>query len=344
MKESSINKKMPKWIDEFINSFSSTKTAELEEDNTEADVNDSRKIAEINIQNLPKVVWNDETFFIYLDETGATIINGFGNVVTSFPGAKSVEEVNKLLNDKQIVSEKTACDELDEEINKALAYTNTITADENDDQQAAEYVDSYNQQNDSQQTTDNSQDNTSNTQVTSAFTELKTFEFDKEIESKISNIINEKFAELNENMNNLLSTKLAEMSEQLYARNNAPADCSFNINFNEEEMQDYTQAAEETVKKVLNENSVDRTKPEGKYSTNLSEVESIEEPEVDAVDETDEVELPEEEVENFKNGICPCCNSQLAKNGEDGDFINIICTDCGTEYKIDANTEKIYFK
>ena len=75
-------------------------------------------------------------------------------------------------------------------------------------------------------------------------------------------------------------------------------------------------------------------------SANLDNEELNQEASID----TDEVELPEEEIGTFKQGVCPFCNSQLAKNGIDGNYINIICEDCGAEYKINADNEKVYLK
>ena len=326
MKESSVSKnnKLPKWIDEFISSF--TKTTENETINNKIDnsidnsIEEVEKTAEINIQNLPKIVWNDETYHVYIDEENASVINGFGNVVTSFPNVKTIDEVNQLLNDKQIVSEKIASEELEKEIDKVLAYT-TTTADEIEDQQAQDYINEYNQNNPNDNTIpeDNSNDtNTNDPNVTTS-----SIDIEKIIDSKIE--------KLNNTLTNLINVKVAELQEQFYARNNFQTDISYN-DIDSNDIEKFTEEASNTIQKVIQENLIDRTIPEGKYST------------AENVTLDDEVELPEEEIEIFKKGICPCCNSQLAKNGSDGDYINIICSECNTEYKINANNEKIYLK
>lgn len=383
MKESSVSKnnKLPKWIDDFISTL--TKTADAEEVNNDVvDVNeeidsinneanieskDVEKIAEININNLPKVIWNDETYYAYIDNEGASIINGFGNVVTSLPGAETIEDVNKILNDKQIVSEKTASEELEKEIDKVLAYTN-IEADINDDQQATEYIENYEQ--------NNSNDTNGSEQ---------TIESNKNDSINIEAMINDKFEKLSNQLTNLINTKFAEYTEQLYARNNNIT--NVDINANEEEVKKFNEDAISTAEQIIKENLTDKTTPEGRYSTkdsinddvinepiekdstedlndnpikNLDDgsiedvVEDITEESTENLDneelnqeasiDTDEVELPEEEIGTFKQGVCPFCNSQLAKNGIDGNYINIICEDCGAEYKINADNEKVYLK
>jgi hypothetical protein len=123
------NNKLAGWIDDFVNAFAGKESIE--------------KTAEININDLPKVVWNDETFFVFFDIEGASIINSFKNTVTTLPNVKTMEEVNKELNGKQIVSEFDGESieinaEIENEINKALA--NTILADANDDAKAQEYI------------------------------------------------------------------------------------------------------------------------------------------------------------------------------------------------------------
>ena len=58
--------KLPEWIDSFVNVFSSTQhQRELEHE------------AEINVKSLPKVVWNDNTFYVSLDkeESCADVFN-----------------------------------------------------------------------------------------------------------------------------------------------------------------------------------------------------------------------------------------------------------------------------
>ena len=380
MKESSVSKnnKLPKWIDDFISTL--TKTADAEEVNNDVvvgvneeidsinsesniELEDVEKTAEINITNLPKVIWNDETYYVYIAHEGASIINGFGNIVTSLPGVQTIEDGNRTLNDKQIVSEKIASEELEKEIDKVLAYTN-IEADMNDDQQAAEYIENYEQ---------NNSNNTDNSD--------QIIESTKRDSINIEAMINDKFEKLSNQLTNLINTKFAEYTEQLYARNNNITDVD--INANEEEVKKFNEDAINTAEQIIKENLTDKTTPEGRYSTedsinddvinepiekdstedlndnpikNLDDgsIEDVTEESTENLDneelnqeasiDTDEVELPEEEIGTFKQGVCPFCNSQLAKNGIDGNYINIICEDCGAEYKINADNEKVYLK
>jgi hypothetical protein len=106
------NRTMPKWLDDFIQNLStSTKIAS----------ND--KLAEININDLPKVVWNDETFHVMFDEDGATVLNDFANTVTTIKGAQTIEDVDKELNSKTVVTSKVASNDIfAEELEKVSSY------------------------------------------------------------------------------------------------------------------------------------------------------------------------------------------------------------------------------
>lgn len=386
MKESSVtknNKKLAGWIDEFVSSFATKKeVVSGENDNNE-------KIAEININDLPKVVWNDETYHVLIDENGASIINGFGNTATTIPGVKTIEEVNDALNAKQIVSENANESleidaEMEREIEKALAYTqeNTVTADntnpdagvnpnagENTDEQKAEqYVN-----NDPNANTNSSADSSSNGTTEDTTNTTQASIINQGIESvmlegtsllqsvdyteKTAELLDSKFAELEDKINNLLNTKLAEMVEQFYARTNPGDVYDQGTEIQNQEIAKFTQEADETVKQIAEENSVDRTVPEGKYMVKKVVVveETPVETEIPVSEETvvtpeandaDEIELPEEEEDTFKQGSCPCCNSKLAKNGINKNFLNIVCsnTDCNVEYKVNLDNEKIYLK
>jgi len=59
--------------------------------------------AEININDLPSIIWNDEEYKVLFNENGtAEILNDFGNHVTTVNG-KTIDEVNQQLGDRQIV-------------------------------------------------------------------------------------------------------------------------------------------------------------------------------------------------------------------------------------------------
>lgn len=120
--------------DEFSNTEDSSNT-DMSNDTCNASLD--KKVAEINLNDLDKIVWNDETYFVNFDENGANILNGFGNSVTTLQAVKTLEEVNERLNGKQIVcsnaedsNENDISEELNEEINKALAYVDETSEDD----------------------------------------------------------------------------------------------------------------------------------------------------------------------------------------------------------------------
>lgn len=77
---------MPDWAQSFLSTFYSTQKVEHE--------------AAINVKTLPKVVWNDNTFFVALDaeEGSADILNEYGNVVTALKDVTSINDVEQQLN------------------------------------------------------------------------------------------------------------------------------------------------------------------------------------------------------------------------------------------------------
>jgi hypothetical protein len=391
VKESSVtknNKKLAGWIDDFVNSFATTKKAVSEEDD------DNTKTAEININDLPKVTWNDETYYVSIDNEGASVINGFGNVATTIPNVKTIEEVNDALNAKQIVvsnvdnSPLEIDAEMEKEIEKALAYTEetivtaedtTQTDDQSDEQKAENYVNNDPNSSSAESTpstdaTTNTTDNTTDSTTTQAFVEpiketviaearegwmegtalLRAVDYTE----KTAELIDEKFAEFEENINNKLNEMFTNAIEQFYARMNPGDIYDQGTEIQEQEIAKFNQEAEETVNQINQENAIDRTTPEGKYTVQKvvvideSPVETevpteVEEtPEVEDLKETDEVELPEEEEEIFKQGSCPCCSSKLAKNGVNKNYLNIVCSnkECNVEYKVNLDNEKIYLK
>lgn len=86
------NKGIPDWAQSFLSTFYSTQKVEHE--------------AAINVKNLPKVVWNDNTFYVALDaeEGNADILNEYGNVITALKNVASIDDVENQLN-KHIVAE-----------------------------------------------------------------------------------------------------------------------------------------------------------------------------------------------------------------------------------------------
>lgn len=121
------------WMDHFLVGLSkkfATNTEEetMEKEDVVEDKDQITTVAEINISDLPKITWNDETFYVKLGEKGADVLNEFGNTVTSVQGVHSVEEVDKKLNDNQVViaapegqEEVQADSPFSDELNKVVA-------------------------------------------------------------------------------------------------------------------------------------------------------------------------------------------------------------------------------
>ena len=82
------------WAQPFLSTF-------MQDQNLE-------KEAAVNVKALPKVVWNDSTFYVALDsdEENADVFNEYGNVVTALKGVKSMDDVEQQLN-KHVVAEQS---------------------------------------------------------------------------------------------------------------------------------------------------------------------------------------------------------------------------------------------
>ena len=116
----SQNGKFAGWIEEFVSALSKTASNDIRNENEEELVVE----ADINIDDLDEIIWNEEKYRVMFDENGANIINEFGNTVTTLEGVKTLEEVNQRLSEKQIVvnSAVEIPNEIEEEINKAMKY------------------------------------------------------------------------------------------------------------------------------------------------------------------------------------------------------------------------------
>lgn len=362
MNEGSVtkNNKLAGWMEEFVNTFVKTTKPE-KEDNT--------KVAEININDLEKVVWNDETFYVYFDEAGASIINSFGNVATQLPGIKTMEEVNTKLNEKQIVSSSESGleieSELENEINKALAYVETgiVTANEQDDQLAKDYI---NQVNDSESSSDvnvdfnqDVQQDTQQEIVTSTIDStgitVSGLNITDELKSVTAELIEEKISGLEKRFEAILDKKLSTIVEQFQARIDPGNIYDLGDKIQQDEISKFNEEAIETEQKINEENSIDRTNPNGKYRVSPIDYRSEEivkdsdEPEiideiVVVTDDEPEVELIGDDAEIFKTGSCPYCNSQLFKTGKINNFASVKCGGCEIDYKINLDDEKIFLK
>src|SRR5574344_129001 len=82
---------MPEWLDAFVSRFSANK----------------KTVAEVNVKDLPKVNWKDETFYVNFTHDGAVLYNEYGNEVSLIDEAKSMEDVNNYLNKNSVVTGST---------------------------------------------------------------------------------------------------------------------------------------------------------------------------------------------------------------------------------------------
>lgn len=109
-------KKMSNWIDDFTKSLKLKKIGNNEEQITA----EEEKLAEINVNDLPSIMWNDEEYRVLFNEDGtAEVLNNFGNHILTLD-ATTIDEVNAQLGDKQIVSSH---------ISNFKKYANAISED-----------------------------------------------------------------------------------------------------------------------------------------------------------------------------------------------------------------------
>lgn len=407
-KTAGISKGMAQWIEDFVaglNQDKLNKKAEGEQidtnttpvvdepvaetpvdpsaDQSTVDYFNDEKTAAINVYDLPKVVWNDETFYVLFDqETGkATILNQFTNVVTTVQ-ASTIEEVDDALNGLQIVTSKEQnlglkiAEELIEQINEDLDIQplDEIEEDVIDDQ-IEEVV-----------------------------------EEPKEDKDDIINKMQSQIDSLTEQINIL---------KQQYARTEEVINLDLGVE--EAEVQHFNETAEETAEQIQEDNDKDITTPQGRSTLRerllndlndvIEEIPSDDQIEVDVLDTEDveeeiitdesgdqeveentvdsiefehpsvvdeqlymedtknqenklddfsnEEELVEEEVDEeeefeiltgkdaniFKQAVCPNCGGNLVKANLVKSFQGIVCKgECNSEYAVNLDNETIFKK
>ena len=344
---------IPDWAQSFLSTFYSTHKMEHE--------------AAINVQNLPKVVWNDSTFYVSLDteESNADILNKYGNVVTVLKNVASIEDVEQQLN-KQIVAElvdnkkmnKTkSIIKLDDELEKVA---DTITQLEKlaDDQSVSSST--------SMQTTDpsinKSVDNVTNTpsnttsnittqQMDSATTQEQatTASIINKLQNQLKNtnkviksnkmqinklqqkvdMYEQKTAKMKNNIVKLANT-VKQIQDQIHAYIN-PGNI-YDLNCQEQELKHYIQTANESMQAINAEHKVDITTPQGRVSLKdriLQDINSIKMPE-EILTETLEVSPVEEKVNDNNNQVTVInTNNDINTDGNniDDDNVEIISTD-----------------
>ena len=107
---------LPKWLNDLAECMRGDK---------------QKKVAVKNVQNLPKVNWKDETFYVDFTKQGAVLYNSFGNEVQLVDGATSVDEVNRYMHENSVVASLDGNDSTDSQDSVDEAMTKQ--ANETDD-------------------------------------------------------------------------------------------------------------------------------------------------------------------------------------------------------------------
>ena len=315
----SFNRNLPKWMDEFLTAY-------------KTDSNDGlTKTADLNVEDLPKIVWNEETFYVLFDTNKvnnkpcAHVVNEFGNIVTTLPDANTIELVDEKLNSKNIVPSDKSHEDTDvfeEELKKAAAYINDNTPDVDVfkspvEEESVEIVDNV-----SEEPASSGSDS------------------DKRI------------AELEANLNELKTQVNELIKSQEYARN--PIIENLDLNVGAAEQAIFENSSKETEMEIAKEHELDMSTQTGRaaLSQELEEIQVAltEEPqEIMQGDEdvsiVDLIELDADESNAFRQKMCPICNeSNLVIETQDEKTADIVCQDCESSFKIDKDQDKIYIK
>lgn len=102
------------WIKSFILALNDEKevTSDIDVEDTLVEDTEEDVTAEINVKDLPSIIWNDEEYRVLFNDDGtAEILNNFGNHITTLD-ATTIDEVNEQLGDQQIVAIKDKIKEL----------------------------------------------------------------------------------------------------------------------------------------------------------------------------------------------------------------------------------------
>ena len=107
---------LPKWLNDLAECMRGDK---------------QKKVAVKNVQNLPKVNWKDETFYVDFTKQGAVLYNSFGNEVQLVDGATSVDEVNRYMNENSVVASLDGNDSTDSQdsVDEAMTKQTNETDD-----------------------------------------------------------------------------------------------------------------------------------------------------------------------------------------------------------------------
>lgn len=303
-----INNSMPGWLDEFLNNFAKTTKKET--------------TAEINVQTLPKVVWNDSTFYVSLDEAARTadVMNEYGNIVTSIKNVGSVDDVNKHLTENQVVASLTEEDKmntektvtLDTELEKFKSYLEAEAGE-------------FDADNSTSTSTDSSSSTSANTSTSTDSSNGQTEQSSADSQMDQAEQTTAEIASLKKTVASL-ETKMEKMAEligtlqdNIHAYND-PGNV-YDLSSSNAELNHVKETADATEKVINVEHATDLTAPAGRVSLKdkiLTEIDTImeeptevlttevepteieetidEKPVEEAVEETVEEDIPEVEI------------------------------------------------
>lgn len=272
-------KELPQWIDSFINAFSNSSQHQRELEHE----------AEINVKSLPKVVWNDDTFYVSLDkETAcADIFNTYGNVATTLKNVSSIEDVEKSLN-KKVIAASNDQDTLIKDsinvhpINEQYTEKKNVTLDDELPKIAeqlglqaaasiqdieATAIQTLRDDNSSNNLSDNNalMNSNSTDKYAAHVLSAKLTQVTKHAEhiQEELNTYKKKFTKLANSLNKL-SNIVNNLADQMYAHTN-PGNV-YDIGAAATEIQHFNNTAQNTAKEILIEHSVDLTQPQGRTS------------------------------------------------------------------------------
>lgn len=315
------NRNFPNWLNDFVNSLA-------EKDNLSKEITTE---AAVNINDLPKVVWNDEKFFIMFDPeiNAATILNEFGNVVTTIQNATTVDDVDKALNSKQVIvskKENKLDDVFAQELDKISMYLDHQEDDEKNDND-------YENQNVVSGTNDNMQNEASNVEFDmieiEEIEEVKEDEKDKEI-SIVENIDNY------EDSIDSLDIEDIEDTEDIEEEKCYNEDIKNDINILYEKIDNL----ELIIDKMMNDNN-NCNPPLNNFNSEDDQVEYIS----DGTEDIIVIKLEGIDEDKFKTASCPSCENELLKTKIVKGFQGIKCSGgCGSEYAVNLKSGEIFKK
>lgn len=98
-----INMGYDKWVKAFAQALKGEKVQSTEVKEYKLG---KKKTAEINVGDLPKIIWHEEEYRVLFSKDGeAEILNNFGNHVWTLHDTYTIKQVNAQLADKEIVPE-----------------------------------------------------------------------------------------------------------------------------------------------------------------------------------------------------------------------------------------------